>query len=99
MAVLRHGSLGEPGITRCDHLLRFEDFAGTVADFRRCLKPGGLLIIRHNNFRLCDTPDGAEFETILQVKLQDQAQKTPLFGPDNRLLEGAEYPDAVFRKK
>jgi 2-polyprenyl-3-methyl-5-hydroxy-6-metoxy-1,4-benzoquinol methylase len=27
MAVLRHGSLGLPGVTRCDHLIRFEDFA------------------------------------------------------------------------
>jgi len=40
MAVLRHGALANPGITRCDHLIRFEEFAHTVADFGRCLKPG-----------------------------------------------------------
>ena len=47
---------GLPGVTRCDHLIRFEDFARAVADFERCLKPGGLLIIRHSNFRLRDAP-------------------------------------------
>jgi len=98
MAVLRHGGLGNPGVTRCDHLLPFQDFANAVADFSRCLKPGGLLVIRHSNFRLCDTPAGAGFETILSVKFPEHGKKTPLFGPDNRLLESAEYPDTVFRK-
>jgi SAM-dependent methyltransferase len=99
MAVLRHGSLGLPGVTRCDHLIRFEHFAEAVQDFKRCLKPGGLLVIRHSNFRLCDTPAGAAFETILRVKLPDTAKKTPIFSPDNELMKGAEYPDTVFRKK
>ena len=98
MAVLRHGELARPGVERCDHLIRFEDFAAAVADFARCLKPGGLLIIRHSNFRLCDAPAGANFETILRV--EGAAQKgVPLFGPDNRLLSGVSYFDTVFRKK
>lgn len=96
MAVLRHGSLGLPGVTRCDHLIRFEDFARAVADFERCLKPDGLLIMRHNNFRLCDAPAGRAFETILQLST---GPGTPLFGPDNRLLPDREYPDTAFRKK
>jgi hypothetical protein len=86
------------GVTRCDHLLRFEDFARAAADFERCLKPGGLLIIRHSNFRLCDAPAAAAFETILQVKLLEGARKTPLFRRDNR-LPGTENHDTVFRKK
>ena len=96
MAVLRHGSLGLPGVTRCDHLIRFEEFAQTVADFERCLKPGGLLIIRHSNFRLCDAPAGKAFETIMRLPTDP---KTPIFGPDNRLLPDREYPDTAFRKK
>jgi SAM-dependent methyltransferase len=96
MAVLRHGSLGLPGVTRCDHLIRFEDFARAVCDFERCLKPGGLLVIRHSNFRLCDAPAGQAFETILRLSV---GPGTPLFGPDNRLLADCEYPDTVFRKK
>jgi SAM-dependent methyltransferase len=96
MAVLRHDSLGRPGVERCDHLIRFEEFARAVADFERCLKPGGLLIVRHSNFRLCDAPAGMRFETILRVP---RGSQTPLFGPDNRLLPDRDYPDTVFRKK
>jgi len=99
MAVLRHGDLAAPGVTRCDHLIRFEDFAKTVSDFRRCIKPGGLLIIRYSNFRLCDTPVAVDFETLLSVKLPANAKKTPLFDLNNRLMEGVEYPDTVFRKR
>lgn len=98
MAVLRHGSLSQPGITRCDHLIRFEDFAQAIEDFRRCLKPGGLLIVRHSNFRLCDTPASADFETILRVKIRNP-REAPIFGPDNQLMRGVEYLDTVFRKK
>ena len=97
MAVLRHGSLGLPGVTRCDHLIRFADFAATIADFSRCLKPGGVLVIRHSNFRLCDTPAGAAFETILSVPVSEKS-KPRVFGPDNCLMRGAQYPDTVFRK-
>ncbi len=98
MAVLRHGALSEPGTTRCDHRIRFEDFAATVADFHRCLKAGGLLAIRHSNFRLSDAPISAQFETVYSRDLAS-AKGVPLFGPDNRLLPGARYPDTVFRKK
>jgi 2-polyprenyl-3-methyl-5-hydroxy-6-metoxy-1,4-benzoquinol methylase len=98
MAVLRHGGLGEPGVTRCDHLLRFEDVARAVDDFRRCLKPGGLLILRHGNFRLRDMPAGAAFDTLLSVPLRGD-KKTPIFGPDNRLMPGVEDPETVFRKR
>ncbi len=99
MAVFRHGDLGSPGVTRCDHRIRFEDFALALEDLKRCLKPGGLLAIVHSNFRLCDAPVGAAFETVLCVKFSDRAKKTPLFGPDNMLMAGVEYRDAVFRKK
>jgi 2-polyprenyl-3-methyl-5-hydroxy-6-metoxy-1,4-benzoquinol methylase len=97
MAVLRHGSLGRPGVARCDPLLRFEDFARAIADFHRCLKPGGLLIVRHSNFRVCDAPIGARFEAILSVPFRGD-NKTPIFGPDNRLMPGIEAPETVFRR-
>jgi methyltransferase family protein len=97
MAVLRHSGLGLAGITRCDPLLRFADFARTLAEFERCLKPGGLLIIRHSHFRLYDAPAGRHFETILRVPLG--TPKPLVFGPDNRLLADCEFPDTVFRKQ
>lgn len=96
MAVLRHGDLGKPGVTRCDHRLRFADFADIVRDFRRCLCPGGLLVVRHSNFRVADVTD-APFAPILSLPLQGP-KRTPIFGPDNRLLPGVDYPDTVFRK-
>jgi SAM-dependent methyltransferase len=98
MAVLRHGDLGAPGVTRCDHLLRFADFAAAIEDFSRCLKPGGLLVVRHSNFRLCDAPAAADFETVLSLPYPKQVRPS-IFGPDHRIIEGASYPDAVFRKK
>jgi 2-polyprenyl-3-methyl-5-hydroxy-6-metoxy-1,4-benzoquinol methylase len=98
MAVLRHGSLGRPGVTRCDDVFPFEDFASAVAELARCLKPGGLLALRHSNFRLCDAPAGADFEPVFWVEPDDAAQ-TPVFGPDNRLMPGTVYTDAVFRKR
>jgi 2-polyprenyl-3-methyl-5-hydroxy-6-metoxy-1,4-benzoquinol methylase len=97
MAVLRHGGLALPSVTRCDHLISFEDFARMVEDFARCLKPGGLLAIRHSNFRFCDTAASANFVTVLRIPLRG-GNTTPLFGPDNRLMEGAVYEDTVFQK-
>ncbi len=97
MAVLRDGRLAAPGVSRCDHLLRFERFAEAIAEFHRCLKPGGLLIVRHSNFRVSDAPIGARFETVLRVPVQ-AANTAPIFGPDNALIPDADYPDTVFRK-
>lgn len=98
MAVLRHGALSQPGVTRCDHLLPFAKFAQATEDFRRCLKPGGLLVIRYSNFRLCDAPAGQFFETVLSVPIHNSTA-TPLFKPDNQIMCGATYPDVVFRKR
>ncbi len=67
-----------------------------IEGFARSLRPGGLLIIRHSNFRLGDTRAGAAFRTILQ--LRDTTGSCPIFGPDNRLIADADYPDTVFRK-
>lgn len=94
MAVFRQGKLGVSD-ARCDHPIRFQDFAQAMEDFYRCLRPGGLLVIRHSNFRLCDTPVGPAFHTLLSVKPSWQ----PIFGPDNELMNGVEYPDTVFRRK
>jgi 2-polyprenyl-3-methyl-5-hydroxy-6-metoxy-1,4-benzoquinol methylase len=96
MAVLRHGGLAAADVTRCDHLIRFEDFAATVAGFDRCLKPGGLLAIRHSNFRLGDTPTGTNFTPLLR---RPASWTTPLFGPDNVRVETPDQVDVVFGKQ
>ena len=94
MAVLRHGGLADA--ERSDPLLRFEDFERTVGDFARCLKPGGLLALRHCNFRFADAEAARGFEAVLDLPPNP---RTPLFGRDDRRLAGALYGDVVFRKR
>jgi hypothetical protein len=72
-----------------------QTFAAAVAEFHRCLEPGGLLSVRHSNLRVSDTPLCAAFETILRMPLQGAA-RTPVFGPDNVLVADADCPDTVF---
>ncbi len=93
MAVLRHGGLTDAA--RCDPLLDFADFARITADFARCLRPGGLLVLRHSNFRFADAPAYAGFEVAARVPTRGG----PLFGPDNRRLPGAVYDETIFRKR
>lgn len=94
MAVLRHGGLTAES-ARCDHLIKFEDFATAVAEFDRCLKPGGLLVIVHSNFRFADTTTSANYKTVVQ-----QGAPTPLvrFGSDNARVTPSDVEDVVFRK-
>lgn len=96
MAVFRHGMANRPDVMRCDHLIRFDDFAHAIADIERCLKPAGLLVISFSNFRISDAPVAARFETILQDRVTKRWAR--IFGPDNRALPGVTYPDVVLRK-
>lgn len=97
MAVLRHGELAVSCAEHCDHLIRFADFAALVGDFARCLKPGGLLFIRHSNFRFRDTAAARGFEVALRAA-SPTPRPTPLYGPDNRLMRGVVDLDVAFRK-
>lgn len=97
MAVFRHGDLGSAP-PRCDHLIRFADFERTVEGLARCLRPGGLLAIRHANFRFADTATAAGFEPALVLADGRSNPPTPLYGPDDGWLEGAVESAVVFRK-
>jgi SAM-dependent methyltransferase len=100
LAVLRRGELRLGPAPRCDHLLRFDDFERTVADFARCLKLGGYLAITFSNFRFSDTTIATAFEVAMQAGSAWMNHiRTPLYGRDNRLLSGTRYSDIVFRKK
>jgi SAM-dependent methyltransferase len=96
MAVLRHGGLTNSTLDRCDAFIRFEDFERTVADLARCLEAGGLLAVRHSNFRFGDAAAARAFECVLRLPPN---AGTPLFGRDNRHLAGALYDEVVFRKR
>ncbi|WP_209435976.1 class I SAM-dependent methyltransferase [Paracidovorax oryzae] len=98
LAVLRRGDLAMHRGTRCDHLIRFEDFDAQLQDFARCLRPGGLLVLRHANFRMRDATAARWFDLALRVPTAARAD-TPLFGRDNRRLPDQADDEAVFRRR
>ena len=97
MAVFRHGDLNSAP-DRCEHLIRFAAFEDTVDGLSRCLKPGGLLVIRHANFRFTDTKTAAGFRLLLAAKKQRPDQMSPLYGQDDKLLKSQEPDDGVYCK-
>jgi 2-polyprenyl-3-methyl-5-hydroxy-6-metoxy-1,4-benzoquinol methylase len=93
MAVLRDCRVNT--LDRCDRYIRFEDFAAAIADFARCLRPGGLLLLSHSNFRVADTPSAALFETLVERRA---GTDTRMFGPDNRMIPGALPTMVILRR-
>lgn len=100
MAVFRHGSAADLEIGgSCAHLIRFDAFAETVTDLSRCLRPGGLLVIEHTNFRFTDTQASRSFDVVLRRRRTTEDARTPIFGEDNRRTEGPDEVGVVFRKR
>jgi SAM-dependent methyltransferase len=96
MAVFRHGDLNKiPPPPTCAHRIRFADFEQSVTDLARCLKPGGMLVIRHAMFRFADTHVASQFETVFSL---DPGENGPLYDRNNCYLPDAVDPDVVFRK-
>jgi len=98
LAVLCLGDLTVSGATRCDPHLYFKDFERMVADFSRCLKPGGILFLHTTNFRFCDTAVSQNFDAVFEAGLEQLAPDV-LFDRDNALLPGARYRPVAFRKR
>ena len=100
MAVFRHGDLGTQHPESCAHRITFEAFEVTVTDLARCLKPRGYLVVEHSNFRFSDTAVAAQFECVARRSCTTtDCQRTPLFGPNNRLLETPTCIEIAFRKQ
>jgi SAM-dependent methyltransferase len=93
MAVYRHGGLSD-GPPRCGHLLSFSMFERAVSGLSRSLRPGGLLAIRHANFRFADTAPAADFDAVLEARAI-----SPLYDSHNRRLPEAATEACVFLKK
>jgi SAM-dependent methyltransferase len=98
LAVLCHGDLTTGGAERCDPLLRFDNFERIVADFARCLKPGGLLLLHTTSFRFCDTATAQDFHTVLEAE-PTQLAPDVLFDRGERLMKGVRYRAVAFRKR
>ncbi len=98
LAVLCHGDLTVTVARRSHPLLHFEDFERTVADFTRCLRPGGLLFLHTTNFRFYDTATAAGFDTVLEARPEQMAPDV-LFDREGRLMPGERYYPVGFRKR
>jgi SAM-dependent methyltransferase len=98
MAVFRHGALnGAP--PRCAPVLRFADFERTVTGLARCVRPGGLLVIRHANFRFADTTAARGFRPVATgFGSEGDGGTTPVYGPDDRLAPDAQRDDGIHQR-
>ena len=97
MAVFVRWQLKENrAVESCTPCLRFEDFNRTVAELAACVRPGGLLVLRHAMFRFADTPSASDFRPLLSLPVTEEF--FPRFGPDNRRLPDQSSETVIFRK-
>jgi len=100
MAVFRHGGLVARARQSCADVITFQAYERTVAELSECLKPAGLLVIEHSNFRFTDTAASVAFDCLGSRPRTDQERGgTPLFGPDNSALPSQDQIGTVFRKR
>jgi SAM-dependent methyltransferase len=89
MAVFRDPVLDLPGTSRVVGPLTFEAFEAEVGELVRCLKPGGLLLAAHSNFRVSDTRAAAQLELVLHADPPGSGLTPGLYGPTGSRLENA----------
>jgi SAM-dependent methyltransferase len=94
LAVLRRSGLRRRQTCLPD--ICFADFDRCLNELARCLRPGGLLAIRHSSFRFGDAAVAADFQVVLARPAS--AGEPVLFGRDNRRLSGGREDGVVFRK-
>lgn len=85
---------------RCDHVLRFADFDLAMSDLARCLKPGGLLFLRHAHFRFADSKAAKDFDVALTLQVDSSGEPKALYDADDRLIStDSIIPQAAWRKR
>jgi len=98
LAVFRHGRLmARPA--DCRPWLNFAAFDHAVQDLLRILKPGGLLAIRHANFRVSDSSIATQITPIWCPQPSPDDITSPIYGRDNRLIAEVIGDDGLYRKR
>lgn len=99
LAVFRHADLNSSP-ARTDGVLAFADFEMTLAGLVACVKPGGLLVIRHANFRFGDCAFAADFAAVRTgfASAGIEGLPTPVYGPDDALLDLSCRDDGIYRR-
>lgn len=100
LAVFRHADLNA-GPPTCTPVLRYADFDRTVTGLCRVVAPGGLIAIRHANFRFGDVAAAREFEAVRTGFPSSSAagEPTPVYGRDDRRLPQECRDDGVYRRR
>lgn len=99
LAVFRHGALSDSP-PRCDAYIRFADFERTVTGLAAAVKPGGVLVIRHANFRFTDCAASAGFELVCGGFASAGASglPSPVYGRNDQLLDLSQRDDGIYRR-
>ena len=84
---------------RCDHVLDFASFEATVAGLSACVRTGGILVLRHANFRFGDCAVSADYEPVLVgLPSANESTVTPLYDRSNTLADPGSRDDGLYRK-
>lgn len=98
LAVFRHASLNHAP-ERCDDVLDFASFERTVAGLSACVRPGGVFMIRHANFRFTDCAVATDYEPVhAGLPSANEEMVTPLYDRTNRLVAADTRDDGIHRK-
>lgn len=100
LAVFRHAGLNVSPATTSG-VLDFADFERTVTGLAAAVRPGGILMLRHANFRFGDCAVAAGFDQIAggYPSVGAGGLVTPVYGPTNRLLDVAERDDGLYVRR
>ncbi|WP_095012936.1 class I SAM-dependent methyltransferase [Tsuneonella mangrovi] len=97
LSVFRHGTLERETPDSCADVLPFARVAEVLSALDEALRPGGWLAFGHAQFRLADVPATVRF--TCETRFPDElAVSTVLYGPDDRLIEGATDSGGLYRK-